>query len=157
MPCGTIVKDVPASCAQVFALLHDYDRRLEWDTMLQSATLCDGHTTAALHATTICTARWYLGGISMQTQYISFKAPHVAAVKMLNRSLFFDSFAATIRHKDLKDGWSTVEYHFSFEARPRWMRWLLHPIIGSILHWETRKRLRALRNYFETNTAHPGR
>lgn len=93
MPHGSVTVDVPARRAAVFQLLHDYDRRLEWDTLLRDARLCPGWSQAQLHATSVCTGRWFLGGIALKTEYISFKPPAVAAVKMLNRPAFFETFA----------------------------------------------------------------
>jgi len=148
MPHGSIADTIPAISADVFRLLHDYNRRLEWDTLLQDARLCDNLTEARLHATSVCTGRWYLGGIALRTEYVSFNPPHVAAVKMLNRPPFFETFAATIRHHDLGDGSSTIEYKYNFTARPPWLRWLLHPVMACVFRWETRKRLGALRRWF---------
>lgn len=148
MPQGSVTEIIPAASADVFRLLHDYRRRLEWDTLLRDAHLCEGCEEARLHATSVCTGRWYLGRIAMQTQYISFNPPHVAAVKLLNRPPFFESFAATIRHHDLGDGSSGIEYKYSFTSRPRWLRWMLHPLMGCVLRRETRRRLRALRGWF---------
>ena len=79
--------------------MHDYERRLEWDTLLRKACLTDGWTEARLHATSICEGRGYLGGISLKTEYVSFQPPDVAAVRMVNRPLFFATCAATIRHR----------------------------------------------------------
>lgn len=148
MPHGSVAETIPAVSVEVFRLLHDYDRRLEWDTLLQQARLCDGFTEAQLHATSLCTGHWYLGGIAVKTEYVSFKPPHIAAVRMLNRPPFFEAFAATIRHHDLSDGTSTVEYKYNFTARPKWLRWILHPVMACVFRWETRKRLRALQGWF---------
>ena len=74
--------------------------------------------------------------------------PNVAAVKMVNQPPFFQSFAATIRHRDLGDGSSSIEYKYNFTARPQWLRSLLHPAMAAAFRWETRKRLRALRRFF---------
>ncbi|SFH99060.1 SRPBCC family protein [Planctomicrobium piriforme] len=148
MPHGSVIETIPAPADEVFRLLHNYDRRLEWDTLLQDARLCDEWKEAQLHATSICTGRWYLGGLALKTQYVSFNPPNVAAVKMLNRPLFFDRFAATIRHEDRADGTSRVEYKYNFRARPKWLRWLLHPVMSAVFQWETRKRLRALSRFF---------
>lgn len=147
MPHGSVTVDVPAPRAAVFQLVHDYDRRLEWDTLLREARLDPGWPTAQLHATSVCTGRWFLGGFALKTEYISFKPPAAAAVKMLNRPPFFEAFAATIRHRDTAGG-SSVEYIYHFTARPRWLRWLLHPVMAAVFRWETRKRLRSLRRYF---------
>lgn len=148
MPHGSVTNVIPASSSQVFQLLHDYNRRLEWDTLLQSAQLCDGWKNAQLHATSVCKGRWFLGGIALKTEYVSFHSPSVAAVKMVNHPLFFSAFAATIRHEDLADGTSSIEYKYNFTARPSWLRWLLHPVMARVFRWETKKRLRALRHYF---------
>ena len=91
MPHGSVTDTIPAPSAEVFRLVHDYDRRLEWDTLLQQACLCDDWAEAQIQATSVCTGRWYLGGITLKTQYISFGPPRVAAVKMLNRPAFAGS------------------------------------------------------------------
>lgn len=148
MPHGSVTDVIPAASADVFWLLHDYTRRLEWDTLLKDACLCEGFTKAGLHAVSICTGRWYLGGIAMKTEYVAFHPPHVAAVTMLNRPPFFETFAATIRHQDLGDGSSNIEYKYNFTARPRWLRWVLHPVMARVFRWETRRRLRALGGWF---------
>lgn len=71
MPYGCVTETIPANSENVFRLLHDYNRRLEWDTLLQNARLCNGWTVAQCHATSICTSRWYLGGLSLRTEYVS--------------------------------------------------------------------------------------
>jgi hypothetical protein len=147
MPRGAVVERIPATRADVFRLVHDYGRRLEWDTLLQAAALVDGKKQAGLHATARCKGRSFLGGIEIESEYVSFREPDVAAVKMVNRAPFFATFAATIRHRDLGNGWSQVEYIYQFTARPSWLRWLLHPVMHAALQWETRRRFRSLRAF----------
>jgi hypothetical protein len=146
MPHGAVRDTLPATAEQVFALLHDYDRRLEWDTLLCEAYLTDGWTHAQIGATAVCRGRRRIGGIALKTVYVSFVPGRVAAVRMINRPLFFDSFAATIRHED-REGGSDVEYKFNFTARPRLLQWLLHPVMARIFAWETKRRLAALRTF----------
>lgn len=136
---------MPASSGAVFDLIHDYDRRLAWDTLLQAAYLDDGFARAAKGATSVCVGRPSLGGLALKTIYVSFDRPRVAAVKMVNAPPFFATWAATIRHEDLDPGQSRITYTFHFAARPRALRWLLEPIMSLVFHWETRRRLRALR------------
>jgi hypothetical protein len=152
MPHGSVTETIPARSTDVFLLLHDYGRRLEWDTLLQDAHLSENWNEAQLHATSVCQGRWHLGGIALKTKYVSFNPPDVAAIKMVNRPLFFDTFAAAIRHRDLSDGWSSIEYKYNFTARPWWLRWLLHPVMAAAFRWETRKRLRALRRCFSNRS-----
>jgi hypothetical protein len=148
MPHGTVTAIIPAASGEVFDLVHDYERRLTWDTLLQKAYLDDGHTVAAKGATSVCQGRATLGGIALKTVYVSFDRPRVAAVKMLNRPPFFNTWAASIRHRDLDNGRSEIVYTYDFTARPRWLAWLLEPIMGRVFAWETRKRLEALRAFF---------
>ncbi len=152
MPHGCVTAIIPAPRAQVFALLHDYSRRLKWDSLLQAAYLVEPWKEAQLHAVSVCRSRTLLGGIAVQTEYVAFNPPELAAVKMLNRPAFFASFAASIRHTDLADGSSQIEYKFTFTARPVWLRWMLHPLMGAIFRLETRKRLRALSRYIQISS-----
>jgi hypothetical protein len=145
---GKVSAIIPAPSAAVFDLLHDYDRRLEWDTLLQAAYLTDGHLVAGKGATSVCVGRRSLGGIALTTVYVSFERPRLAAVKMVNTPPFFAAWAASIRHEDLPEGGSRITYTYTFTARPRWARFLLEPVMGRVFAWETRRRLRALGAYF---------
>jgi hypothetical protein len=159
MPHGRVRDIIPASSREVFDMLHDYSRRMEWDTLLSEAYLTDGHRAAAVGAVSVCRGKRRLGAIAMKTQYVAFKPGEVAAVRMVNRPPLFDTFAATIRHGpcpaprdappgSLESSW--VEYTFTFTARPKFLRFLLHPIMGALFRRETRKRLRALRRHFSS-------
>ena len=140
---------MPAPRDRVFDLLHDYERRLQWDTLLSEAYLAEGHQRAGPGAVSVCRGRRRLGHFALRTEYISFRRPAVAAVKMVNRPPFFETFAATIRHEELPGGSSSLEYKYRFTARPRWCRFLLHPLMAAVFRWETRKRLLALRRFIE--------
>jgi hypothetical protein len=147
MPHGAVTEVVPASADEVFRIIHDYDRRLEWDTLLRAANLELGYPQAALGAVAVCRGRRRLGGLALRTVYISFDPGRVAGIRMINRPPFFDRFAATIRHTPIDACSSQVDYKFDFAARPSWLRWLLHPIMQRAFAWETRRRLRALRQF----------
>lgn len=148
MPSATVQQQMPAASAEVFALLHDYSRRLEWDTLLKKACLTGGHTQAVLGATSLCVGKPWFGLIGIETRYVTFKPGEIAAVEMINRPPFFDHFAASIRHQDNEHG-SIAVYKLQFTARPRCLRWLLHPIMLPQLGSETRKRLQALASFLD--------
>ena len=149
MPSAELKVIVSAPSIDVFDLIHDYARRLEWDTLLSEAYVEPGFDGAARGAVAVCRGKGLLGIITMRTEYVSFERGKVAAVKMLGRPPFFESFAASIRHRDLDDGRSEVVYKLNFRARPRVLSGLLHPPMLALLRWETRKRLSALRRSFE--------
>jgi hypothetical protein len=146
---GRVSTVLPAPSATVFDLLHDYDRRLTWDTLLQAAYLDDGYTRAGRGATAVCVGRKTLGGITLKTVYVTFDRPVVAAVKMINSPPFFATWAASIRHEELAGGTSRITYTFTFTARPPWLRFALEPVMRRVFVWETRKRLRALGAYLQ--------
>jgi hypothetical protein len=139
---------IPASSERVFDLVHDYGKRLEWDTLLRAAYLDDGFTEAKKGATSVCVGRRSVGGLALKTIYVSFDRPKVAAVKMVNSPPFFAAWAASIRHADIGPGASRITYSFHFTAKPRLLRWFLEPIMGVLFRWETKRRLRALRRHF---------
>ena len=136
-------RQMPVAAAEVFALLHDYERRLEWDSLLKEARLTRACKRAELGATSLCVGKPCFGLIGMETRYLSFKPGSVAAVQLINRPPFFSQFAASIRHEDNAAG-STATYQFRFAAKPRFLRWLLEPIMLKALERETAKRLEAL-------------
>lgn len=95
---------MPVSSSEVFNLLHDYDRRLEWDTLLREAKLTRGHKLAQKGATSLCVGKPFFGIIGVETEYLTFDPGKIAAVKMVNSPPFFQTFAASIRHQDTPKG-----------------------------------------------------
>jgi hypothetical protein len=77
---GELTEIIPAPSQAVFDLIHDYSRRLEWDTLLQAAYLADGYTSAGKGVTSVCVGRSSLGGIALKTVYVTFDRPTLAAV-----------------------------------------------------------------------------
>jgi hypothetical protein len=144
---GTVSEIIPATSAEVFALVHDYDRRLEWDTLLSAAYLTDGHTVAQQGAVSTCVGRAAVGSMALTTEYVAFAAPRLAAVKMIRGPWLFERWAASLKHEDLADGTSRITYAWQFSARPWGLRWLFEPLLNFVFYWETRKRLRALREF----------
>jgi hypothetical protein len=80
--------------------------------------------------------------------YVSFDRPTLAAVKMVNTPFLFKSWAASIQHEDISENQSQITYQFQFTANPPALQFILDPVLEKIFAWETRKRLRALRDFF---------
>lgn len=150
MPVIEIKETVPAPAEEVFDLLHDYERRLEWDTLLSEAYLEPAFDRAKTGAVSVCRGKMRLGGFALRARYVSFERGKVAAVKMLNRPPFFGTFAASIRHIPLSEQASEIVYKLNFTARPTALRFVFEPVMSRVLRWETQKRLRALRQHFES-------
>ena len=148
MPRASVSVEVGASCTAVFNLIHDYGRRLEWDTLLSQAVLLDDAAEAGVGVRSLCVGTWRGLFLPLETEYISFEPGRVAAVSLTNRPPFFDQFAATIRHEPLGENRSRVTYIYFFRARPRLLAPLLEPLMNWLLKRETQKRLAALKRYF---------
>lgn len=149
---------MPASCEQTFDLIHDYGRRLEWDTLLRRASVEGG--TADVGKIAVCTARWFLGGYSFRTRYVTFKPPHLAAIKLESRPPFFTKWAASLRHESIDSddtdltgdtggrhggAVSLATYTMTFACRPAF----IEPIAERIFKRETENRLVALANFLQ--------
>lgn len=152
MPTGGDAIEIQADSAQLFALTQDYSRRLTWDPFLKEARLLGGVTEAAIGARAWCVAR---SGWGMETEYIAFRAPEVAAVRMLRGPWCLERFTSTWRFREVAPGMTRVEFRFHLRVRPRWPRPLLTPIVMAYFSWETRRRLMALKRVAESSKAAP--
>ena len=137
--------EIRASPEVVFDLLHDYARRLEWDPFLKEARLLDGAVAAGPGVKTLCTARNGFAALAMETVYVSFDRPRVAAVKMTRGPAVLEAFAASIRQEEIGPGLTRVTYRFNFLTRPRWLRPLVGSIAAFLFRREMRRRLEALK------------
>lgn len=142
---------IGASCEDVFDLVHDYDRRLDWDTMLREARLLGGAVAAGPGVRTRCVGTWKGAFQALETEYVRFERGRIATVKLTNHPLFFRRFAATIRHEALGARSSRLTYTYSFQAGPALLAPLLEPIMRNRMAREVRDRLGALRDFLERN------
>ena len=141
--------DIRAPAEAVFDLIHDYARRLDWDPFLQDARLLDGATAAGLGVKSLCTARSAFAGLAMETVYVSFDRPKVAAVKMTKGPTVLETFAASLRQEEIEPGVTRVTYAFNFATKPRWLRPIADPIAAALFAREVRGRLAALKRHLE--------
>jgi hypothetical protein len=141
--------EIRARPEAVFDLIHDYPRRLEWDPFLKDARLLEGAQTAGLGVKARCTARGGFAGLAMETVYVSFDRPRVAAVKMTKGPAVLETFAASLSQQDIGPGVTRVSYRFNFSTRPRWLRAIADPIAAVFFRREVRQRLEALKRYLE--------
>ena len=136
----SVLIDAPAS--ELFRLSQDYGRRLEWDPFLRSATLVGGAREPGVGVRALCVSRI---GWAMETEYVSFNPPRATAVKMTRGPWFLDGFAGSWRFEEIGQGRTQVGFRYSLQARPRWLSWLLTPILTRAFARDTRNRLDALK------------
>jgi len=137
---------IAADPAALFRLSQDYTRRLEWDPFLRSAKLVGDAREADVGVRALCVDR---KGTAMETEYVSFNPPRAAAIKMTSGPWFLQSFAGSWRFEDAGPGQTRVSFQYSLLARPRWLSWLLNPILAHVFARDTHRRLRALKDAVE--------
>jgi ribosome-associated toxin RatA of RatAB toxin-antitoxin module len=135
---------IAASAEALFALTQDYGRRLEWDPFLRSAELLGGVPGPGVGARAYCVAH---SGLGMETEYVSFNPPRACAVKMTRGPRLVGTFAGSWRFEEVAPGRTRVGFRYHLRARPRWLSWLLTPLMGWVFARETRKRLAALQAF----------
>lgn len=141
--------EIRACPGAVFRLTHDCARRLEWDTLLKEARLLDGAEAAGPGVRSVCVGRNALLGLSVETVYITFDPPWLSAVQMTRGPALFGNFAASIRHEVIRPGVTRVIYRGHVETRPRWLRWLLEPLVNRTFGCQTQRRLNSLKRTLE--------
>ena len=147
---------VPAGREETFDLLHDYRRRLTWDTLLRRAyTVDDAPPGPGVEA--VCQARRSLGGLTFRTRYVTFRRPELAAVALVGSAPLFESWGASIRHVPLDGRRHELVYTLTFRCRPAPLAPLIERVALLAFRWETRRRLRALAAAVGGDTGPTGR
>jgi ribosome-associated toxin RatA of RatAB toxin-antitoxin module len=140
----TIVINADASA--LFRLSQDYGRRLEWDPFLRSASLLGNAREAGVGVRALCTSK---NGLAMETEYVSFNPPRATAVTMTSGPWLLASFAGSWRFDEIELGRTRVSFRYNVQARPKWLSWILTPILRGVFARDTRSRLRALKSFVD--------
>jgi hypothetical protein len=59
----------------------------------------------------------------------------------------FRRWAASMRHRPLDERTSVMTYTYSFEVKPRALRWIVEPVTKLVFDWQTRKRFERMRRF----------
>lgn len=141
--------EINATAKELFELTQDYSKRTLWDPLTNEAFLVNADT-AADGELVRCTAK---NGMSMDTVYVSYKPNKVAAVKLIKGPYIFDKFAGGWRFDELSPNKTLVKFSYTITTKPKWLSWLLTPLVVAGFRHETRKRIRALKAYAERHTS----
>lgn len=139
--------EINGDIAWLFALTQNYSRRTQWDPFLQSAELMDGAKEAGIGVKAWCVGQ---SGMGMETEYVSYSPPRVAAVKMTRGPWLLERFAGSWRFEEVKSNCTRVQFTYNLHARPRWLSWLLTPVVGWLFSMDMRRRLASLKKVVET-------
>ena len=93
-------------------------------------------------------ARWFSGGVVMETRYVSCEFPR-ATIEMTTGPWFFRSFTATAELEPTESGGTTWRGEYNFECKPSWLRWIVEPIVTWMFRRETQLRVTGLKRWLE--------
>lgn len=127
--------------AELFDLMQDYERRLEWDVFLREARLVDA-ARADKGVRAYCVDH---AGRGMETEYVSFQRPARAAVKMTRGPWVFKSFAASWTYDELDPGRTRVTFRYHMVARIP----LTTPLLVRVFEARMRARLAGMKAALE--------
>ena len=144
---------MPAPAEVVFDAFHYHAWRMRWDSLVNATHVIGDRECPFVGAVTENSGGGMLRGLSMTTRFISFDRPRVAAASMQGESFPFRRWAASMRHKPLPDGSSVMTYTYSFEIKPRALRWVIEPVTTWVFEWQTRKRFARMRAFLESSAS----
>lgn len=144
---------MPANEAVVFDAFHYHHWRVRWDSLVSSTRVQGGAPCPYVGAVTENEGRGLLRALAMQTRFVSFDRPHVAAAAMLGRSFPFTRWAASMQHRAAGPKRSLLIYTYTFECGPPALRWLMEPAVRCIFNWQTHRRFARLQRFLEEHAS----
>jgi len=139
--------EMPASPEVVFDAFHYQYWRHRWDSLVHATHVLGGAPCPYVGAVTENSGGGLLKPLAMRTRFVSYQPGRVAAAAMEGRAFPFTRWAASMRHQPLALGRSMMIYTYSFECRPRVLRWLLEPIVKRVFDWQTHRRFARMRDF----------
>ena len=147
MPHHKLQFPMPANSAVVFDAFHFHAWRCQWDSLVSNTAVVGGAPCPYKGAITENTGGRWMRTLSMRTQFVSFDRPALAAASMVGTSFPFVRWAASMRHVDVSEDSSVLIYTYSFQVGPRWIKWLLTPIVDALFLRQTKRRFHCLQQF----------
>ncbi|MFL6658965.1 MAG: hypothetical protein ACJ8GW_12885 [Massilia sp.] len=138
---------MPAPCEVVFDIFHYQIWRSRWDSLVNATHIVGGAPCPYVGAVNQVATGGMLRGLSMQTEFISYKRPRIAAARMLGRSFPFTKWAASMKHEAIDADKSLMIYTYTIETGPALLRWIMEPVVSRIFERQTRRRFACMRDF----------
>lgn len=139
-----LVLPMPAPADVVFDAFHYHHWKQQWDSLVRGTHVQGDAPCPYVGAVSSNAGAGLFRGLTMQTEFVSYDRPHLAAAAMRGRSFPFARWAASMRHIPTGDGRSTLVYTYTLETWPPGARWLMEPVVDRVFLRATRTRFRRL-------------
>lgn len=133
--------EISGSPEKLFDLSQDYEKRLEWDPFPESYKFLNGNQVKEGLLLRVTDK----AGRKMDVEYISFKRPTVAAVKMIDGPWYIKDFAGSWSFRQAEEGKTETIFSYNIRAYPS----ILNFIVQRVFSIKIKQRLNSLKNYAE--------
>jgi hypothetical protein len=135
-------KVIEATTETLFTFTQDYSIRLNWDPFPESYSFMNGDKVErGLHLNVVDKA-----GRSMVVEYVSYKPPLVASIRMISGPWYIKRFAGSWSFKKLDGNRTRVIFKYNIVSYPAF----IGPLVCYIFRQNTNKRLSSLKAYVES-------
>lgn len=133
---ASVIVDIPLALA--FAVSQTQGEvRYRWDPFVRSQSLL-GADQPALGVRTRTVSRH---GLTMVSEYTSFRAPTHVGMKMVSGPWFFRSFAGGWAFRSVGEERTEATWRYTFSIRPGWLSWLVEPLGRRVLQRDIDRRI----------------
>lgn len=138
---------MPAPAEVVFDAFHYHRWKHQWDSLVGQTQVCGDAPCPSVGAVTRNGGAGPFRALSMETEFVAYDRPALAAAKMRGRSFPFRRWAASMRHLPAEHGHSTLVYTYTLETWPSGARWLMEPVVDRVFLRATRQRFARLASW----------
>ena len=135
---------LPGTPEPLFDLTQDYAQRPAWDPFPKGYDFLPPANGPGKGAALVVHAR---NGRSMTVRYVSYNRPRAAAIEMIDGPWFIARFAGTWLFEAVGDTHTRVSFKYHVLAGPRWLAWLIQPLLLRSFRRHARQRVQALHRH----------
>ncbi|WP_422381227.1 SRPBCC family protein [Marinicellulosiphila megalodicopiae] len=132
--------EIGASKEKLFKLTQDYSIRLDWDPFPESYKFINGSKIKTGLQIEVCDK----SGRSMIVEYVSYKTPETASIKMIEGPWYIKKFAGSWTFKE-KGNNTVVTFKYNILCHPK----ILTFFVNYFFLQHAKKRLASLKKYAE--------
>ena len=138
---------VAAPIADAFDLSQSYALRLDWDPFVKEQHPVDGVSRPDKGVQTSTTSRH---GLTMISEYLTFKRPTLVGMKMVEGPRMFTLFSGSWRFVELAPDRTEVHFRYNFTCRPKLLQPIMHRVGSWYLGRDIERRINAFKQAIET-------
>ncbi|XPF94999.1 type II toxin-antitoxin system RatA family toxin [Colwellia sp. RE-S-Sl-9] len=135
-------KEIRATKEALFKITQDYSIRMDWDPFPESYSFINGNKIErGLHLKVVDKA-----GRSMIVEYVSYKPPLVASIRMVSGPWYIKRFAGSWSFKEIDKNTTKVIFKYNIVSYPTF----IGSLVRHVFRKNANKRLSSLKAFVES-------